>query len=300
MSELPPGAVPAELFCVAGWTSKAVLEHEEYLFQQHEAGAVQLYDRGRITGDGPPLRRWRMSWHRGNEVVYAAVVMFEGEDAATLWFVVYCDLGRGWSVPHPLDRVGLHRYPIVDPASGLLTTGSRTAERPEEIIVVAQDLPPPAVRGHRVPPLPLISFCATGYAEESGYEHERVLIKLHYAGKLRLIDGGWESESGDGIRRWRMSWGTGSAAVRAILGVTMLDDGRATLWVYAEANRPWSIRDQENPVQRMGLQGQGLVDPSAGFAELLRTAERELAGLRFGHRTGIRPNWTIAGDHASG
>lgn len=108
------------------------------------------------------------------------------------------------------------------------------------------------------------ALCTSGYAPESLYEHGESLIDLHRAGTLRLIDSGRDGD----VQRWRVSYGSGDSTVRAVLGVadTATDAGEVTFWVYAETNRPWSIRDQENPVQRMGLHDYGLKDPSAGFS----------------------------------
>ncbi|QUG99712.1 hypothetical protein HUO13_01875 [Saccharopolyspora erythraea] len=124
-------------------------------------------------------------------------------------------------------------------------------------------------------PLPPTSFCAAGHASPSLLEHERTLVALHESGALRLIDGGREGSG----RRWRMSWGHGSSAVRAMLGVreSATDDGEVTFWVHAEARRPWSIRDQRNPVERMGLLDHGLKDPSSAYS---LTEQNPLFGLR--------------------
>lgn len=142
MSEQRAG--PPELFCVAGWTSHAIHEHEELLFQQHEAGAIQLYDRGRVSTEGPPLRRWRMSWLCRSRVdgtdalVRAALATREHADGVQLWFAASCAHGWGWSVPHPLGRPSLHRYPIIDPASGLAATGAEAATTPADVVRIAR------------------------------------------------------------------------------------------------------------------------------------------------------------------
>ncbi|GAA2791747.1 hypothetical protein [Saccharopolyspora taberi] len=122
-------------------------------------------------------------------------------------------------------------------------------------------------------PLPTTSFCAAGHAAPSLRDHERVLVGLHESGALRLIDGGRDGAA----LRWRMSWGKGSSAVRAMLGVSATaTDGEVAFWVHAEARRPWSIRDQRNPVERLGLLDHGLKDPSSAYS---LTQQNPLVGL---------------------
>ncbi|MFD0492243.1 hypothetical protein ACFQ0O_40095 [Saccharopolyspora spinosporotrichia] len=119
--------MPPELFCAAGWSPKRVLEHEEFLLQQHEAGALRLHDRGELGGAGPPLRRWRMSWPRDGATVHAVLATIDipgHDDAAKVWFGAHCELGWGWDAPSPLIRPGLGQQVLVDPANALAATGS--------------------------------------------------------------------------------------------------------------------------------------------------------------------------------
>ncbi|EQD87296.1 hypothetical protein A8924_0749 [Saccharopolyspora erythraea NRRL 2338] len=126
-TEREPAPVPPELFCAAGWSPKRVLEHEEFLLQQHEAGALRLHDRGELGGAGPPLRRWRMSWPRDGATVHAVLATIDipgHDDAAKVWFGAHCELGWGWDAPSPLIRPGLGQQVLVDPANALAATGS--------------------------------------------------------------------------------------------------------------------------------------------------------------------------------
>lgn len=126
-------------------------------------------------------------------------------------------------------------------------------------------------------PLPLTAYCAAGHAAESIAHHETTLVGLHEAGRLRLIDTGRE-EGAALSRRWRVTWGQGSAAVRAALGIAEPATGtdEVTFWLYAEAKRPWSIREQRSPVERMGLLDRGLKDPSSAYS---LTQQNPLIGL---------------------
>ncbi|MGW0891990.1 hypothetical protein [Saccharopolyspora sp. NPDC002578] len=124
-------------------------------------------------------------------------------------------------------------------------------------------------------PLRRTAFCAAGHADASLRDAERWLVRSHESGELRLIDAGREP-GGDLPRRWRVSWGQGSAAVRASLVVSRGADGGNAFWVYAEAARPWSIRDQVTPVQKLGLLEGGLRD-SRGVYSL--TEQNPLVGL---------------------
>ncbi|QUG99711.1 hypothetical protein HUO13_01870 [Saccharopolyspora erythraea] len=126
-TEREPAPVPPELFCAAGWSPKQVLEHEEFLLQQHEAGALRLHDRGELGDAGPPLRRWRMSWSRNGATVHAVLATIDipgHDDAAKVWFGAHCELGWGWDAPSPLIRPGLGQQVLVDPANALAATGS--------------------------------------------------------------------------------------------------------------------------------------------------------------------------------
>ncbi|GAB3296502.1 hypothetical protein [Parasphingorhabdus pacifica] len=152
-------------------------------------------------------------------------------------------------------------------------------------------------------PLPPTSACAAGYAAESIADHESALVGLHESGSIRLIDTGGD---GDHLmpRRWRMRWGRDSTAVRAMLGIarTAPGSGEFAFWLRAEAGRPWSIRDQRSPVERLGLLEHALKDPSAAFS---LTQQNPLVGLddvgflehTFNH--GVRDNPVLVyNDHA--
>jgi hypothetical protein len=145
MTQEPPGAVPPEVFCVAGWTLTPVLDHEEFLLQQHEAGAVRLFDRGQVAGDGPPLRRWRLSWQRGGPTVHAVLAMMDLPDSVEcikVWVAAHCDAGWGWDVPSPLNRLGLNHHLVVDPLNGLAATGSTSftsGDAVDQVLSVVRD-----------------------------------------------------------------------------------------------------------------------------------------------------------------
>ncbi|WP_243791143.1 hypothetical protein [Saccharopolyspora gloriosae] len=124
-------------------------------------------------------------------------------------------------------------------------------------------------------PLHRNAFCAAGHADVSLRDAERWLVRAHESGEIRLIDAGREPGA-DLPRRWRASWGQGSSAVRAALVVSRGADDGNTFLVYAEAARPWSIRDQVTPVQKLGMLEAGLRD-SRGVYSL--TEQNPLVGL---------------------
>lgn len=122
MAQRPPDVLPGELFCVTARAVASVAEHEEFLLQQHEIGALRLHDRGRFDGAAGPLRRWRMSWSRGGATVHAALA-FAG-NAGRLWFAASCELGWGWGSASPVVRVGFAPGSLLGPVDGLPVTGS--------------------------------------------------------------------------------------------------------------------------------------------------------------------------------
>ncbi|MFR9728953.1 hypothetical protein ACL03H_06940 [Saccharopolyspora sp. MS10] len=124
-------------------------------------------------------------------------------------------------------------------------------------------------------PLPRTAFCAAGHAASSAADLGDRLLRAHEAGELRLIDAGQEAESGL-PRRWRASWGRGSTAVRAALVVARGPGAETAFWVHAEAARPWSIRDQVSPVQRLGLLEHDPRDPRGAYS---LTEQNPLVGL---------------------
>ncbi|WP_344680098.1 hypothetical protein [Saccharopolyspora taberi] len=138
---VPPGAVPPAVFPAVGWSPRSVLEHEEFLVRQHEAGALRLFDRGSLPG----LRRWRMTWSRDGEPVHAVLALTDlpdRHDAVGVSFAARCDLGWGWPEPSPLVRVGLGQQVLLDSASALPATGSTLisgSEPLDRVVAVLRD-----------------------------------------------------------------------------------------------------------------------------------------------------------------
>lgn len=129
-------------------------------------------------------------------------------------------------------------------------------------------------------PLPPTSFCAAGHADASLVEHEKTLVALHNADRLRLIDRG---RLDDDVVRWRLSWGQSSSSVRAALCVSNAagDDGEVRFWLYAEAKRPWEIRNQVSVTERLQLLDAGLTDPSSRFSLTQRNELVDLDDVAF-------------------
>jgi hypothetical protein len=124
-------------------------------------------------------------------------------------------------------------------------------------------------------PLPATSYCAAGWADPALLRHESALVELHRNGSVHLIDRGG---LGADVIRWRMTWGQGSSSVRASLCVSAADtdDEDVRFWLYAEAKRPWEIRNQVSVPERLRLLDLGLKDPSSRFS---LTQRNELVGL---------------------
>ncbi|GAA3363764.1 hypothetical protein [Saccharopolyspora gregorii] len=129
-----PADLGSELFCATGSVSAPVDEHAEFLLQQHEAGALRLYDRGALDRADPdaPLR-WRMTWQRADGPVSAALVLLARDDLVRCWFAARTPGGWGIGVPSPLPRAGLARFPLADPRSGLAVTGSTLRDDPDDL-----------------------------------------------------------------------------------------------------------------------------------------------------------------------
>ncbi|GAB2652242.1 hypothetical protein GCM10027271_07730 [Saccharopolyspora gloriosae] len=129
-----PADLGSELFCATGSVSTSVAEHAEFLLQQHEAGALRLYDRGALDPADPaaPLRH-RMTWQRDGDPVSAVLVLLARDEQVRLWFAARCPAGWGHGVPSPLIRAGLARFPLADPRSGLAVTGSTLRDDPEDV-----------------------------------------------------------------------------------------------------------------------------------------------------------------------
>lgn len=129
-----PADLGSELFCATGSVSTSVAEHAEFLIQQHEAGAVRLYDRGALDPADPatPLRH-RMTWQRDGDPVSAVLVLLARDEQVRLWFAARCPAGWGHGVPSPLIRAGLARFPLADPRSGLAVTGSTLRDDPDDL-----------------------------------------------------------------------------------------------------------------------------------------------------------------------
>ncbi|WP_243791141.1 hypothetical protein [Saccharopolyspora gloriosae] len=129
-----PADLGSEWFCATGSISTPVAEHTEFLLQQHEAGAVRLYDRGVLDPADPaaPVRR-RMTWQRDGDPVSAVLVLLARDEQVRLWFAARCPAGWGHGLPSPLIRAGLARFPLADPRSGLAVTGSTLRDDPDDL-----------------------------------------------------------------------------------------------------------------------------------------------------------------------
>lgn len=129
-----PADLGSELFCATGSVSTSVAEQAEFLLQQHETGALRLYDRGALDPADPatPLR-YRMTWPRDGGPVSAVLVLLARDEQVRLWFAARCPAGWGHGVPSPLIRAGLARFPLADPRSGLAVTGSTLRDDPEDL-----------------------------------------------------------------------------------------------------------------------------------------------------------------------
>ncbi|GAA3363762.1 hypothetical protein [Saccharopolyspora gregorii] len=114
-------------------------------------------------------------------------------------------------------------------------------------------------------PLRRTAFCAAGHAGPELLDAGNALVRLHEAGELRLIDEGRESGA-ELPRRWRVSWGRGTGEVRAALVAAPGSGDAHAFWVYAEAARPWSLRDQVSPVQKLGLLAARPRDPRGAYS----------------------------------
>jgi hypothetical protein len=80
------GPTPPSMWRAAGHGPAALMEHEEVLLRQHDAGAITLVDRS-VYQD--TARRWRMKWGKGSTAVRAALSVWTQEatddDVACGW-----------------------------------------------------------------------------------------------------------------------------------------------------------------------------------------------------------------------
>ncbi|MEU6128632.1 hypothetical protein ABZ805_05600 [Saccharopolyspora sp. NPDC047091] len=129
-----PADLGSELFCATGTVPAPLDEHAEFLLQQHEAGALRLYDRGALDRADPTApQRWRMTWQRADGPISAVLVLLAGNDLVRCWFAARSPGGWGLGVPSPLPRAGLARFPLADPRSGLAVTGSALRDDPDDL-----------------------------------------------------------------------------------------------------------------------------------------------------------------------
>jgi hypothetical protein len=62
--------LPPTSFCALARSGPELANYEEVLTRQHDAGVLQVIDRGAMAGTGKdPIRRWRIRWEQGNKTL---------------------------------------------------------------------------------------------------------------------------------------------------------------------------------------------------------------------------------------
>jgi len=113
--------LPPTSFCVLARCGRELVAYEEVLTRQHDAGVLQIIDRGVVTTKKDPIRRWRVRWGQGTKAVRAVVVITDHDFSQDeLLCLVRADAPHPWTgrTESPLFTLGLSDYPLRDSIMG--------------------------------------------------------------------------------------------------------------------------------------------------------------------------------------
>lgn len=109
--------LPPTSFCVLARCGPELSAYEEVLTRQHDAGVLQIIDRGSVTSRKDPIRRWRVRWGHGAKTVRAVVAITDHDFVqGDLLCLVRADAPHPWTgrAESPLFPLGLSEYPLRD------------------------------------------------------------------------------------------------------------------------------------------------------------------------------------------